>query len=66
MILVLIPGYMIANIIGGLTLGEGTVYHVENWSTNPGGSFFAFIGIGFLQGLFYYLTAWLIEKLRRD
>lgn len=66
MILVLTPCYMVANIIGGLTVGSGTIYHVENWNTRPGVSFFAFVGVGLLQGLLYYLSAWAIEKLRRN
>lgn len=64
MVLVLFPGYMFANIIGGLTVGSGTIYQVENWKTQPGVSFLIFIGLGLAQGVFYYLAAWSFEKAR--
>lgn len=31
MMLVFVPGYMIGNIIGAFTIGNGTIYQVENW-----------------------------------
>ena len=64
MILVLFPLYMFANVLGGLTVGNGTIYQVENWKTQPGVSFLIFIGVGLLQGGIYYLAAWAFEKLR--
>lgn len=64
MILVLFPLYMFANVLGGLTVGNGTIYQIENWKTQPGVSFLMALAAGLVQGGIYYLAAWALEKLR--
>ena len=69
-VILVCPTYMVFNLYGSLTIQkfkdknkQGGVYGAEKWNTNPILTIFGFISVALIQGILFYLSCMLLNKL---
>ena len=66
MIALMCPGYMLFNLAGSFTVGsdKGSIYLIEDWKNDAGLTIMVFVSCGVIQGVLYFILAFVIEKCR--